>query len=215
MDEWVNVMTNKILEYLKQLFKPNSYEPNIDLAQFDDEVAYLTSFKPISNGAANFTTHRLRQDSKGNYLYCPTILARLIGLPFIGFGITDIVLNDNELPLLIFGMIFLVCGGFIMYQTSLKTVFNDAQRTFYSGYFSNPANSIGYEKIHALQIIAKQVNVNGDGDTPPSSFIAYELNLVDHQGNRKHIHCYSSEKAVLADGATLSQYLKVPQWLAI
>lgn len=207
-------MIDKIMEFIDHFIKRNRYKPNVDLNEYHDEVAYLTSFEPLTRGGANFATRKMVTDKLGNYYYRATLPSRLFALPFVVFGLVMINVFFDQLPALIGGIVFLTVAAVIIVQSFKRIVFDDTRQLFFVGFKQNSKNSISYKQVHSLQLLAKVVRSSTD-DGPDTFYFVYELNLVDHQGQRMNVHCYNSKDVALDDANSLSKYLNVPLWQAL
>lgn len=70
-------------------------------------------------------------------------------------------------------------------------------------------NYLPLDKIHALQLISERVSGN------KSSYLSYELNLVDVDGGRVNVVDHGHLRGIEEDARMLAEFLGKPLWNGI
>ena len=217
-------MLKKFLETIKNL---GNRGPAFDPTQLNDPIAMQTEWRPLKSGGANFKTHKLVEVNYHRLEFKATAFARifcmiflLVGLAvFFIFGLKTIDwynLSSNfesTLPL-IFGLVFALVGGLLLYHSTKPIVFDKTYGYYWKGR-KEPAQTYdqGVKKtsaplsdIHALQIISEHVS------SSKSSYYSYELNLILHNGSRLNVIDHGKLSSVQEDAQKLASFLGVPVW---
>ncbi len=217
-------MFKELVEKLQKLSKEHvPFNPS----RFDDPNAVNTAWTPAKGGGANFKTHNLVQVNNRRIIFRSSIGARifygvflLVGLGFaIGFSypqISEGTFNfsfESLFPTL-FGFLFAVIGGLLLYFGTKPIVFEKANGYFWKGrknpetvYSINELKSCTkLKEIYALQIISEFVR----GDK--SSYYSYELNLVLNDASRINVIDHGKLEKIREDAKKLSQFLEKPIW---
>lgn len=216
-------MLNEMMLKLQNLIKPGV---PFDPAKFNDPVALRTAWTPAKGGGTNFRTHKLVQvdlrrvefrATVGNILFCSLFLIAGLGVG-IGVVVYTIVHGralDVEIAFpVLFGMIFAVVGGGLLYYTTRPIIF-DAQRGFYWKGRKSPDDVPDrtaikdfalFADLHAIQLVSERCSGKN------SSYCSYELNLVLHDGKRLNVIDHGNRDKLRVDAATLSRFLGKPVW---
>ena len=217
-------MLKKFLETIKNI---GNRGPAFDPTQLNDPIAMQTEWRPLKSGGANFKTHKLVEVNYHRLEFKATAFARifcmiflLVGLAvFFIFGLKAIDwynLSSNfesTLPL-IFGLVFALVGGLLLYHSTKPIVFDKTYGYYWKGR-KEPAQTYdqGVKKtsaplsdIHALQIISEHVS------SSKSSYYSYELNLILHNGSRLNVIDHGKLSSVQEDAQKLASFLGVPVW---
>ncbi len=217
-------MLKKFLETIKNI---GNRGPAFDPTQLNDPIAMQTEWRPLKRGGSNFKTHKLVEVNYHRLEFKATAFARifcmiflLVGLAvFFIFGLKTIDwynLSSNfesTLPL-IFGLVFALVGGLLLYHSTKPIVFDKTYGYYWKGR-KEPAQTYdqGVKKtsaplsdIHALQIISEHVS------SSKSSYYSYELNLILHNGSRLNVIDHGKLSSVQEDAQKLASFLGVPVW---
>ena len=200
------------MDLLKSLFSVFQDQREVlDLASFDDELAFKISWNPLVGGGTNFCTRRLRQKAglASDLLeFKITIAALLFSILFTVMGLAWLVFlvsSGTQDPMAIFG---LAAIGFLFWNLwellRNGSVFDRSSRRFAKG-----SQSYDLDDLSAIQLIREYVRGN------KQSYYSYELNLVYADGERINIVDHGSLRAIREDAAILADYLQVPVWDAI
>jgi hypothetical protein len=217
-------MFNKLQEFLKSLTREKcSFDPGT----LGDPVAKKTAWTPAKGGGANFRTHRLVtmspervefRSSLGGKLFCLVFLvaglAVMVLVPFATYSEGKLGFNAETIFPVMFGSIFALVGGFMLYFMSRPVVFDRRAGLFWKGW-QNPEKMLNPEtlkdctalgKIHALQLISEYCSGS------KSSYYSYELNLVLEDGSRINVVDHGDSEKLRQDAQTLSEFLGKPVW---
>ena len=200
------------------------------IAQFEDEVAEQTGWRPLKGGGQNFGSHKLKQvapnrlefkSAMGAKLFC--ILFMIAGAFLLYHGITSLtvplaqVLETNDwLPIAGGLMLFLIGSSFLGSLTK-PIVFDKEKGMFWKGKKTPQSHSSGNKKkddsaplrdIHALQIISESVTSSNNN----KSFKSVELNLVFKDSSRMNVIDHGNTGKIQEDAQKLSEFLGVPVW---
>lgn len=185
-----------------------------------EDIKHAVSVRPLKPGGSNFKTHTLKQISSSKLKYKPSIggvlfclLFLIIGLVALGFAFKPLLntfsFENVEWFLVIFGSIFSLAGGSILYVMCKPRVFNKQNNIYYKSYFSNnQKNKTHLNSIVAIQIIGEIVS----GDK--ASYNSFELNLVLNDNTRKNVVDHGNLKYIINDAHIVSKFLDVPIWHA-
>lgn len=223
---------NRIEKFLKKI--PLDYvngdrcvPPNINLADLNDPLALEVSWRPLSDSASNFKTHKLQKQgneimvfrsSKRFVLISLMVIAMGISLPFLAFveDANDIWHAAGKFAACLVGGIAFTWVGFNMYRTASQGyVFDKGQGLFFPGgkkaskevslFLNNNAQPI--KKIYAIQLI-QEIQYNHD-DRP---YRCYEINLVMQDGSRIQAVEHGDLQQAKRDAQRLGQFLEKPVW---
>ncbi len=205
---------------------PDPFDPS----RFGDPVAERTSWMPAKRGGASFRTRRLVHVTSARIEFRASMGAILFfglfllgGLGFaVGFSVFHfsqgafLVRVDTVLPPL-FGIVFAVVGGCLLYLGTGPIVFDKTKGFFWKGRRTPgemlDSNSlkhfVGLEEIHALQLVSEHCQGQ------KSSYYSYELNLILKDGKRINVVDHGNRRKLREDAETLSQFLDRPLWDAI
>jgi hypothetical protein len=205
----------------------SSYDPSL----LNDPIATKTQWTPLKSGGSNFRTHKLVMVNLNRYEFKASLGAKLFYLVFfiVGFGVAMIpiynfyasggeqALSKGTILPLIFGFVFMIVGGLMLYFGLTPIVFDKMKRYFWKGRKSpemvynksEVKNYVPLDKIHALQLISEHIR------NQKSSYYSYELNLVLEDGNRINVIDHGSQDKVREDAHTLAGWLLIPVWDAI
>jgi len=182
---------------------------------------------PLNSGGASFKTHKLVKESNTKISFKPTLGATAFASVFLCVGIAVLAFSvfpfvkipvekSNEISIftLIFGSIFALAGGFMLYYFSKPIVFDKRLKIFYKSYNSsihhidiqNSKNHIFLNTIEAIQLLGE--NIQSDD----SNYNSFELNLVLKDGTRKNVIDHGNLSSIVKDARVLSEFLNVPIW---
>ena len=149
--------------------------------------------------------------TKGAVLFYSVFL--LVGLGvMIGFAAGG-DLQDSLLPL-IFGAVFALVGGALLYFGAAPIVFDTRKGSYWKGrtspydvrHTSELKHHAPLDRIHALQLVSEYVRGN------KSSYYSFELNLVLDDGSRMNVVDHGNFARLHEDARTLSEFLGKPLW---
>ncbi len=225
-------MFEKLKEKIKDL---TSSTPDVSPEQFDDPVAMQTKWTPAKKGGASFKTHQLVEINSGRIEFKTSFGAKLfacvflfiviggaIGIPIVLLSTETLSLDDKSTMIFllfdaIFGLIFFLAGGWMLYSFTKPIVFDKRSKYFWKGRKSpeqvfnkkDLKSFVKLENIYAIQLISEYCS----GDK--SSYYSYELNLVLEDGERINVVDHGNKKQLREDSKILSSFLKIPLWDAI
>lgn len=219
-------------------YKQNPSETNH--SRFNDPIALKTEWKPMTNGGANFQTHKLRQVSDSRVEFDPTFMGVGFSIIFILTGLfvfVPLVLFACVIPLFsmfseangssmqislsgggccggLFGLLFIGLGYYMFSNILRPIVFDLDKDRFWKG-LREPAEldnktSCSLDAIHAIQLIGEWNKRRSD--RKDVSFYSYELNLVLPDGNRIHAVEHGDLKQIWEDAKVLGTFLNKPVW---
>lgn len=214
-------------EFIEKLKKLSRQRVPFDPSRFNDPIAMKTEWIPAKGGGANFKTHNLVQVNRNRIIFRSSIGARLfygffllMGLGFaFGFSYPQFLEGNfsfsfESLFPILFGLLFAIIGGLLMYYGTKPIVFEKGSGYFWKGR-KNPEtvynindrkNCTKLKEIYALQIISELVR----GDK--SSYYSYEINLVLIDGSRINVIDHGKIEKIREDAKKLSQFLGKPVW---
>lgn len=207
-------MLKKLTEKLEQMARSvNTFDPGT----LGDPIAEATEWRPLKGGGANFRTHSLVKVSFNRLEFRASLGAKLFGLIFMGVGMGVMVLfglNANEWVPVLFGLIFALVGGGILYSSLTPIVFDQSAGYFWKGrkaprLMVNKAdlkNATELDQIHALQLISERCHGS------KRSYTSHELNLVLKDGRRLNVVDHGNLEKLREDAGTLAAFLKKPVW---
>lgn len=217
-------MLKKLMESLKNL---GTRGPAFDPARFNDPIAMQTEWRPLRSGGSNFKTHKLVEVNYHRLEFKATVFARifcmiflLVGLAvFFFFGLKTIDWQEFSVQIedifpLIFGLIFAIVGGVLLYFSTKPIVFDKTYGYYWKGRKepsqtydqSVKKTSAPLSDIHALQIISERVS------SSKSTYYSYELNLILHDGSRLNVIDHGKLSSIREDAQKLASFLGVPVW---
>jgi len=185
-----------------------------------ENIKKSVSIKPLQPGGSNFKSHKLEQVSTSKLKYKPTVgavifclLFLIIGLVVLGIALKPLlhILNLRNVNwfLIIFGSIFSIVGGAILFTMCKPRVFNKQNNIYYKSYISNNSkHSIRLNSIIAIQIIGETIKSDN------GSYGSFELNLVLNDGTRKNVVDHGNVKSIIDDAYIISKFLNIPIWHA-
>ena len=215
--------------WLGKLFSRDSTKV-IDPVRFNDPVANSTSWTPLKNGGANFTTQAMKIVDANRIQYRPSVGGALfivvfivmgifIPLSILGFFVEDFQFRlgfDQLIPL--FAMVvFTGAGSYFGYRFCIPIVFDKRQGYYWRGW-KEPSHLsridqmdeyCAIETIHALQLISELVSSDDGG------YHSFELNLILKDGGRLNVVDHGGQDRIREDAKVLSDFLNVPVWDAI
>ncbi len=193
--------------------KPSKRDIANDLFdRFGDERTAKTDWQPIRAETANFDTHRLHMDKKGQPIFKQTFSNSLFAAMFLILGlfaytITYFVTYDMvwyyrliaALPLL-----FVIAGLYLAYLAMAPIRIDQRRGQFILGWHRR--EYVELRAIEALQLLPYRVARKSGGYTNA------QLNLVLKGGKRRMIVTYYNQKKALHDAEQLASYLGVALW---
>lgn len=191
----------------------------------DNSIKNNVEITPLKPGGSNFKTHAIVESSSSQLRYRPSVGGALFGFLFSGVGLGFVIYNISfadglmdspslfNLFSLVFGLIFSLIGGYILYHLFKPRVFDKQSGYYYKGYNFKPnerelEHQFKLNTIVAVQIIGETIR-DSDG-----SYGSYELNLVLQDGTRRNVVDHGSLKAIIDDAHIVSAFLNVPIWHA-
>lgn len=214
-------MFEKIRAHLNKQQAAKSIQP--DVSQLNDSVALKAEWHPLKSGGASFKTNNLVKLSSSVYRYQLSNGGKLflaifgfIGLIFILFGLTILIIGKLVMSMLLlgFGLIFCLISYSLykvmaypkVFDASLGIYWVGHRRPKLAGNRQSKQQLVYFSEIHALQVLSKRVrSKNG-------SFTCYEINLVLNDGLRLNLVNHGNYAEILADAVTLSALLSKPVW---
>lgn len=217
-------MSKKMVDFFKKISRD---KPVFDPSVFGDPLAHKTEWIPLKGGGANFKTHRLQQVDYHRLQFQSSLGAKIFYSIFliVGLGIIAVfawpffreegIVLEFELFLpLIFGSIFAIVGGALLYFGNTPIVFDKTVGYFWKGrktptemYSSATSKKhVPLQDIHALQLIREYVSSN------KSSYYSYEMNLVLKDGQRINVVDHGSLEQIRQDAQTIALFLGRPVW---
>jgi len=220
-------MFRNLLEKMKSMV---GNRIDFDPSSLNDPVAMQTDWTPAKGGGANFRTHKLvsvsydrlefRASTGAKLFYLLFLLVGmgvLIGFSFFKLSSGGFSLDTETLMPLLFSLVFLCVGGWLLYFGTAPIVFDMRKGYFWKGrkapdevynrqtlkYFAK------FEQIHALQLISEYCRGN------KSSYYSYELNIILKNGKRINVVDHGNQNKLRDDAAILSAFLGKPVWDAI
>ena len=221
----------KVIQKLEEFAKQAAARDAVDPAVFQDPLAMRTEWTPKSRGGSNFTTHRMRKVHGQRLEFRATggmraftMLFLLVGLGVMGFAVVSLrkggaFFSQDVLFLLLFGVVFALCGGLMLWFALTPIVF-DLGLGFYWRNRKRPdrvfdpstlKNCVPLARIHALQILAERVTSSG-GKGRSRNYLSYELNLVLDDGSRLNVVDHGNLDTLQSDAAEISSLLGKPLW---
>lgn len=227
-EEWrepylMTALVDRIRQFVGR-FAPEPFDPS----QFQDPVATTTDWTPLQRSGANFCTRVLRRRGARRMDFRSSWSARLFSAVFLATGLAipyffggrlrffpHVQLRPEEYAVLGFSAVFLGVGLISLAAFVRPIVFDQANGFFWKGFLRRPhglmreselPQSARLEEVHALQILSR---LRRGEDR---SYLCYELNLVLHDGSRRHVVAHGRGKRLRADAAALSEFLAVPVW---
>lgn len=197
------------------------------LDEFEDPLAKNIEWSPLKGGGTNFKTHTLVSEfnrlqykaSNGAILFGSVFSILGAGIPaFMIYGNIQSgapILDGTNLFSLVFGIVFLLVGFFILKRFTTPITFDKNLGLYWRGkkeparYYAGSNTSdkiVKLADVHALQIVAERVK----GDN--RSYFSFELNLVTKSGRRFNIIDHGDRYAIQKDARLISEFLEVPVW---
>ncbi len=217
-------MFRKLKDKLKSL-STEGIEP-FDPKTLDDPVAIKTEWTPLKGGGANFCTRKLVQVSPLRYEFRAALGAigffmifLVAGLGVLCIAVSEFIKAGNHFTgtvffLGVFGIVFSLAGGLMLYFGTRPIVFDKQYNCFWKGKI--PADELLYatanellmpfKEIYAIQLISEYLS-DSDG-----SYYSYEMNLVSEEGVRTNVVDHGNLEKIIEDANTLSEFLDVPVW---
>ena len=218
-------MLNHLTKSLKLLRRTSVA---VDPSQFEDPVATSTKWTPLTQGGANFCTHKLVEITPHRIGFLTTLGLKLsllvciiAGIAAMGFGVHQLITAGETavvIFLLIFGIVFAVIGTVMFCRFGKPSVFDKITGLFYKGRKAPKHELLGQSrpnaedkavqlhKIHALQLISEFCR------SSKHSYYSYELNLVLDDGERINVIDHADHSRIRQDANTLSNFLGKPLW---
>jgi len=183
--------------------------------------------KPLNGGGASFKTHELVKESNTKIRFRPTtwtiVFASIflcVGLIVLAFSLfsffkmTQEKSNDVVLFTLLFGSVFALAGGFLVYYFYKPIVFDKRLKIFYKSYKSstnrmdiqNSKDHVFLNTIVAIQLLGETIQ------SDDRNYNSFELNLVLTDGTRKNVVDHGNLPTLIKDARILSEFLAVPIW---
>ncbi|NLO96557.1 MAG: hypothetical protein GX091_00510 [Peptococcaceae bacterium] len=205
-------------------FKGTFYKPGgtmykgptiIDPNRFNDPVALMTDWEPVSDGAS-FRTHKLVRVNPNKVVFKMTgqLIAFFSILPLAGVLLLIYVFSGHMsfLPLFL-GIIFVLFGVYLLLYQTDPIVFDKSTGMFLKGRKKkdkspdpdNPKNIVALDKVHALQLLSQYV-------PGKRAYYSHELNLVLNNGKRVRVISHANKEKFMEDVRLLSEFLGTPIW---
>lgn len=198
---------------------------------FNDPVAVQTEWTPLVYGGSNICTRKLKSSSQG-MAFKPTLSLLSIALSCIVIGavtwllcglsiLSSQSLTQGTLMALFIGLMFGGGGAWIWYTYTTPIVFDAARGFFWKGRLGRDGAVdqldvyVPLKQIRALQLISESCTMtetDSDGDRSTRHYHSFELNLVDHRGQRLNVVDHGNYQVLRADADTLAAFLDVPVW---
>lgn len=207
-------MIKNLMDIIKSKLPKFPRVPKVNPEKFNDQLAFIISWKCLKSNSSNFTTHKLI-DTKDKLVYKSTKLLKFFGWPFIVVGVALLVAYFAALIerriLLVVGPLFIIAGVMVIYQSIIPIGFDSEKRLFYSGWRNK--HCVTFSQIHAIQVLTKIGSVSSGSDSfRDHYFYAYELNLVLHDSSRRYVMTYICLEQVLEDAEKIANCIRVPVW---
>lgn len=194
----------------------------------NNEIANITSFKPLKLWWTSFVTHKLKNLGNWIYSFVPTPLSKIFSWIFALIWIVEILffvilsVSNNAFQIEFLGMIIMwtifPIAWFFLFRSFKAKTFDTNLWYFYVGspksdpqlWLHNTVNTspnnpknIDLTFIHALQIISEYI-------VWKSNFYSYELNLVHQDGSRINLVDHKNLNQIQEDAKILSSVLSIP-----
>lgn len=213
-------MLEIIKEYIKHLNRVR--KNNIDVSQFNDEIANLTDWESLNTVTSNFNTRQLIKVNKDILKYKTTIGMKLFSGVFMAAGAICLAISwpsqdGRWLPHSFAGeglgelvcLVFFVLGAAMLYFSSSPIVFDGKKRALFKGR-GKKIKTTYFSEIYALQLIPNYVS-DSDGD----NYYNYQLNIVFSDGRRVNIVSYYNADKARKDSKTVSNFIDKKLWDAL
>lgn len=216
-----------LFEKINKFFNP----PEVNLLQFNDDLALKISWEPLVKGGASFRTRKAVVVNNNRVEFMKTRMMKVfpwffLCMPFLFFYFDDLgnifhsnefELNNSNLLMTCALVINIFAGHFLIKHFSKFIIFDKRQGFFWKNRKHprdlSPVQRKGHvklEDIHALQIILERVR-SGSGSNS-SSFTSYELNLVLKNGERVNVIDHGNRTKLIEDAQLISKFIDVPIW---
>lgn len=180
-----------------------------DPSKFKDPIAKQTQWTPLKGGGSNFSTQKLHDPQNGHsieFRASPGAIVFYLIFLLSGLGLLYIfVFKQQEIMILVIGLIFTLIGGAMLYYGLQKRVFDKQVSAYWRGNKS-AANLVQLSQIHALQIISEYIK------SKKRHYYSYELNLILKDGSRVNVVDHGNREQLVADAEKLSKFLSKPVW---
>ena len=175
-----------------------------------DERASTTDWKPMQAATGNFDAHRLHINRKGQLTFKSTLTHYIFAATFLLLGlfaytIVYIVTSQNgwiNLLATSIPLMFVIGGLFLTYEIMTPIRIHQASGQFILGWRRD--DRLALNKIAALQLLS----VRNSG----ARYENYQLNLVTHDKERRHVVSYYNRKKAMKAAEQLATHLNVPLW---
>lgn len=209
-------MGNVWQDFLMQLgVKPEKpFNPMV----FSDPVAQATAWTPLERGGTNFGSHGLVERDSLCFEFKTTLGMKVMYSFFLLFGpvvsflpLLLLFLKTGHLrlqftPNILFGLLFVVIGSFVIYKAEQPVVF-DKRRGVYRKGWPGRERTIALGRIRGLQILSEFCHGSKN-----SHYYSYELNLVLDDASRANVVDHGNLKRSRKDAEALSRFLGVQVW---
>ena len=179
--------------------------------KYEDERAAKTDWSPLLTTSANFDTHKLHINKKGQYSFRPTWGTLMFSLTFTILGLFIYTItylatyNNFWLSLLcLLPLVFVVMG-----LVELKTAWTPLRVKIRNGKFIlgwGRDDFVRLEEISSLQLLPYQASIRGP------RYLNYQLNLVLSGGARKNIVSYYHQEKAVQNAEQLAEHLDIRLW---
>ena len=193
--------------------KPSKRDIANDLIdRYGDERAAKTQWQPIRAETANFDTHKLRMDKKGQPLFKQTFGNSLFAGVFLTIGlitytVTYFATYNADWPYRLIAalpLLFVIAGLYLVYLALTPIRIDQRRGQFILGW--SASEHVDLNKIEALQLLPYRVSRRSGGYTNT------QINLVLKGGERRTIVTYYNQQKALHDAEQLAGYLGVSLW---
>ncbi|MFW6031067.1 MAG: hypothetical protein ACOC9T_00630 [Myxococcota bacterium] len=190
-------------------------------ARFGDPLASRVQWTHAAGSSANFETHRIRSDAEGRLVIERTAGARLFGWAIAGMGAGCLLVSwtagvsvGNRGPWLVailvlslgtaVGGVFVLMGHWLLRSPKQPCVIvpRTGEIAFDARASKGRPARYQFRDVHALQVVPHR----------REEYVAYEVNLVLHDGSRAHLIPASTANRAQQLAAQLAETIGVPVW---
>ncbi len=193
--------------------KPSKRDIANDLFdRYGDERTAKTNWQPIRTETANFDTHKLHVDKKGQPVFKQTFgnsvfAGMFLILGLLAYTITYAVTYNADWYYRLIGafpLLFVIAGLYLAYLAMTPIHIDQRRGLFILGWSRD--KHVKLRAIEALQLLPYRVARKSGG------YINTQLNLVLKGGERRMIVTYYNQKKALQDAEQLAEHLGVKIW---
>ena len=209
----------------------------VDPARFSDPVALQTGWKRIRSFNANRASSSLVEINPELLMYKPSVAGIIFGSLFILVGgvvlffyilieqgNSNIIFPtasaglENPIILTLVALVFSAFGIVMIFSSTSPVAFDKQAGIFYKGRrqrrfqdAEHSKNALRFSDIHAIQLLT-YLKSSSNNKGPTRFYLVYEMNLVQHNGERTHVNTYSKPDRARSDAAKIGSFVHAPVW---